>query len=94
MNKLSLLSAYDVQQSVATYLRQKRKEKKLSRKALAERCLVPEATIKKFETTGQISLRQLLMIWQIVADLKPFHDLTKPAAKPMPKSIAEVLAND
>ncbi|TNH04032.1 helix-turn-helix transcriptional regulator, partial [Pasteurellaceae bacterium Phil31] len=71
MNKLSLLSAYDVQQSFATYLRQKRKEKKLSRKALAERCLVPEATIKKFETTGQISLRQLLMIWQIVADLEP-----------------------
>lgn len=93
MNKLSLHSAFDIQQSFANYLRQKRKNKKLSRKALAQRCLVPEATIKKFETTGQISLRQLLMIWQILDDLDRLHQLTKPI-KPMPKTIDEVLLDN
>ncbi len=91
--KLSLYSAFDIQQLFAQHLRQKRKEKKLSRKALAERSLVPEATIKKFETSGLISMRQFLMLWQILDDLNRLQALTKPE-KPMPKSIAEVLAMD
>ncbi|MCK3656972.1 transcriptional regulator [Pasteurellaceae bacterium Macca] len=88
--KLSLYSSYDIQQLLAQYLREKRKARGFSRKVLAERCLVPEATIRKFEETGQISLRQLLMIWQILDDLTRFQALTK-TESPLPKSIAEVL---
>jgi len=57
MPLLSLLSADDVQQQLAQAVRDKRKLLKLSRNALAERSTVPSSTIKKFETTAQISLR-------------------------------------
>ena len=53
---LTLNSAYDVQQSLAEAVRIRRKQKKWSRQELAERSGVPAATIKHFESTGQISL--------------------------------------
>ena len=88
--KLSLLSAADVQRSLSDWLREQRKARKLSRQALAERSTVPAATIKKFETTGQISLRQFLLLWQTLDDLKRMHDLTV-ESKSTPASIDEVL---
>lgn len=88
--KLSLLSAADVQRSLGDWLRLQRKARKLSRQALAERSTVPAATIKKFETTGQISLRQFLLLWQTLDDLKRMHDLTV-ESKSTPASIDEVL---
>ncbi|WP_419149683.1 helix-turn-helix domain-containing protein, partial [Pseudoalteromonas 'SMAR'] len=51
----TLLDDTDVSQAYAAYLRELRKQAKLSRSALAERSCVPAATIKKFELTGQIS---------------------------------------
>jgi hypothetical protein len=42
---------------------------KLSRPALSKKSTVPVATIKKFETPGQISLRQFLLLWQCVDSL-------------------------
>lgn len=91
--KLQLHSSYDIQLAMAQYLRYKRKEKKLSRRRLAEISLVPEATIKKFELTGQISLRQLLLLWQILDDLDRLYALTHPEP-PMPTSIEEVLRDN
>ena len=95
MNELLLLlSSYDVQQSLAKHLRNQRRAHKLSRKDLAQRSTVPESTIKKFETTGQISLRQFLLLWQSLDDLIRLHLLTKPAldTPTQPKSIDEVLS--
>ncbi|SFG86208.1 hypothetical protein SAMN05216175_11633 [Neptunomonas qingdaonensis] len=94
MNDLLLLSSSNVQQSFATYLLAQRKASKLSRSALAQRSTVPESTIKKFETTGQISLRQFLLLWQSLDDLARLQQLTKPASSlpSLPKSIDEVLA--
>ena len=46
MNRLSLLTATDVQQKLAVTIREKRKQQKLSRRVLAERSAVPEPTIK------------------------------------------------
>lgn len=90
---LSLLSASDVQQQLAETVRCKRKRMKLSRDALAERSTVPAATIKKFETTGQISLRQFILLWQCVDRLDNLVTLvtlvTQP--EPDPRSIEEVL---
>lgn len=94
---LSLLSVTDVQLGLREHIKQQRKTLKLSREALAERSTVPASTIKKFETTGQISLRQFLLLWQSVDELSNLHKLTqielKPKAK-MPTSIDEVLNAD
>ncbi len=94
---LSLLSVTDVQLALREHIKQQRKTLKLSREALAERSTVPASTIKKFETTGQISLRQFLLLWQSVDELSNLHKLTqielKSKAK-MPTSIDEVLNAD
>lgn len=94
-NTLSLLSASEIQKSFAIYLKQQRKIKKLSRSVLAERSTVPMTTIKKFETTGKISLRQLLLLWQSLDDLNRLHALLNPVEvkASLPKTIDEVLGS-
>ena len=97
MNKLSLLSAADVQTSMREWLMVNRKALKLSREKLAVRSTVPAATIKKFETTGQISFRQFLMLWQSLDNLERLNSLTKNTSNNTlklnhpPQSINEVL---
>jgi predicted transcriptional regulator len=79
------------------HIKLQRKNLKLSREALAERSTVPASTIKKFETTGQISLRQFLLLWQSVDELSSLHQLTQTKQKSqtkMPTSIDEVLNAD
>ena len=90
MPRFLLLDDTDVQQAFAAHLRRLREQAKLSRAALAQRSNVPAPTIKKFELTGQISLRQLLLLWQSLDDLARLYALTQPdalAAK-QPSSIA------
>ncbi|AZT82343.1 XRE family transcriptional regulator [Marinobacter sp. NP-4(2019)] len=89
---LSLISPADVQQRLAKALRERREAQRLSRRALSERSTVPEPTIKRFETTGDISLRQFLILWSCVDDLKRLDELTRPATS-FPKSIDEVLSS-
>lgn len=90
---LSLLSGGDVQEALARYVQQRRKALKWSRAALAERSTVPAPTIKKFETTGQISLRQFLLLWQSVDELQRIQGLTLDAdQKPAPQTLDEVLS--
>ncbi|MEP5233067.1 helix-turn-helix domain-containing protein [Alcanivorax sp. VBW004] len=93
---VALLDDADVQQAFATHLRRLRKQAKLSRDALAARSGVPASTIKKFELTGQISFRQLLLLWQSLDDLRRLYALTRrsPEQSEMPSSIAEVLSDD
>jgi len=88
--KLFLYSAHDVQTHLAESIQQRRKALRLSRQALAERSLVPASTIKKFETTGQISLGQFLLLWQSVDDLARIEQLCQPV-ETAPLSIDEVL---
>ena len=90
MTLLTLLTAHDVQQQLAQAVRQKRKKMKLSRNALAERSTVPASTIKKFETTSQISLRQFILLWQCVDSLENLAKLYQPG-ETKPGSIDEVL---
>ncbi len=90
MPLLSLLTATDTQLALAHAIQVKRKQLKWSRQALAERSTVPAATIKKFETSGQISLRQFLLLWQCVDRLEAVMALTKVSA-PTPRTLAEVL---
>ncbi|MCK5912736.1 MAG: hypothetical protein KAG12_02585 [Desulfuromusa sp.] len=87
---LSLYTTADVQQLLADNLRQKRKVMKLSRQALADRSTVPASTIKKFEMSGQISLRQFLLLWQCVDSLSTIVQLLdEPTLQP--RTIDEVL---
>lgn len=92
MTLLSLLSATDVQQQLSKTIQKKRKALKLSRDDLAQRSTVPASTIKRFETTGQISLRQFILLWQSVDDLTALMALTKEQPAP-PKTIEEVLGS-
>jgi len=93
MNTSSLLTEVDVQQQFAVYLRKLREKAKLSRNTLSERSTVPAPTIKKFELTGKISFRQLLLLWQSLDDLSRLYQLTqeRQADNLMPTSIDEVL---
>lgn len=90
MTLLSLFSANDVQKNLAQTIRRKRREVKLSRQALAERSTVPATTIKKFETSGQISLRQFILLWQSLDSLERLNELTR-IQPDQPRSIEEVL---
>ena len=90
MSQLSFLTANDVQQQLALAVRTRRKQIKLSRDALAKKSTVPSSTIKKFETTGQISLRQFILLWQCVDSLDSLLNLGKEEPY-QPSSIDEVL---
>ncbi len=51
-------------------------------------------TIKKFELTGQISFRQLLLLWQSLDDLKRLYELTLIQQSSVPTTIDEVLNDE
>ena len=92
MDRLSLLTPSDMQHRFAAAVRRSRRERKLSRQTLARLSTVPASTIKRFETTGQISLRQFLLLWQCVDRLDRLAELCEPPPR-MPTSIDEVLAS-
>ena len=89
--KLSLTTPADVQQQLAHALKRQRREMDLSRAELARLSTVPAPTLKRFETTGEISLRQFILLWHCVDDLDRLAALGSPAERP-PRSIDEVLA--
>tara|TARA_Y100001934_G_C12387095_1_gene797146 strand:+ start:15307 stop:15621 length:315 start_codon:yes stop_codon:yes gene_type:complete len=75
MLKLNIVDDKDVQRAFAKHIRTLRKKAKYSRAALADRSTVPASTIKKFELTGQISFRQLLLLWQSLDDLSRLYEV-------------------
>jgi len=93
MSKLSLLSTADVQTNMCQWLKAQRKAANLSREKLAQLSTVPASTIKKFENTSQISLRQFLQLWQSLDELARLNNLTKQSLQiaKAPQSIEEVL---
>ncbi|WP_242688671.1 helix-turn-helix domain-containing protein [Photorhabdus tasmaniensis] len=86
---LSLNTPYDTQIALKTYLKKVRKNRKLPVEALAQHSGVPNSTIRKFEATGNISLRQFLMLYDALCNLNDIHQITK--IKHHPQSIEEVL---
>ena len=88
---MRFFTSSDIQMEIARYLRSQRRAQKLSRDALAERSTVPAPTIKRFELTGEISFRQLCLLWETLDDLGRLKALCD--VETMPKSIEEVLAD-
>lgn len=86
---LTLHTAYDVQLSMRDFLIQKRKQQRFTVEALSTRSGVPYGTIRKFESTGNISFRQFLMLCEALGKIDEMLALTK--EETMPKSIEEVL---
>lgn len=89
--KLTLASPSDVQAELARALRKRREARKLSRRQLSERSSVPEPTIKRFESTGEISLRQFLLLWNCLDDISRLQVLTQPESR-APKTLQDVLS--
>ena len=87
---ISISTPYDSQQELASSLRMRRKGRRHSRREASVRSGVPEATIRRFETTGEISLRQLLMLCEVYGDLSAARTLfPRPAAQTMDELIAQ-----
>lgn len=67
-NILSLLESFvldnpdEISKDIAKDFRKRRIEKAISQKAMAEKSNVPLATLRRFESTGQISLRSLVAL--------------------------------
>ncbi len=95
MLTLNIVDDKDVQLAFAKHLRMLRKKAKYSRAALADRSTVPAPTIKKFELTGQISFRQLLLLWQSLDDLSRLYEVVSSQSiatqEQQPRTIEEVL---
>lgn len=58
----ALYAPGELGRQIAENARALRLARNLSRRSLAERSGVPEPTIKRFETTGRISLESLLLL--------------------------------
>ncbi len=91
---LNFLTETDVRLNLAAHLKGLRKQAKMSRESMAEKSTVPASTLKKFETTGQISLRQFLLLWQSLEDLTQINNLTQKTKISAPKTIEEVLNSE
>lgn len=65
----------DVAKELASRFKSLRNKVKLSRRELAERSGVPESSIKRFETTGNVSLLSLLKVSQTLKRIEDFDQL-------------------
>ncbi len=88
---LQLNTAFDTQLDLKRHMKQRRKAHKLSVEALAEKSGVPYGTIRKFESTGNISLRQFLMLVEALGELNKLREFLKQEENP--KTIEGVLNN-
>jgi len=88
---LSLLSPFDMQLELSHFVKATRQAKGYSVQAFSEKTGVPNSTIRKFENTGEISLRQFLMLYAAVSKLTDLQQLTQKID--IPSNIDEVIKN-
>lgn len=85
------MSPFDVQLELSQFVKKNRKNIGLSVKSLSKKSGVPDSTIRKFEKTGEISLRQFLILYGEIGTLSDIQQLTKKANTP--RSLDEVINN-
>lgn len=88
---LSLYTATDIQAELASAIKQARNTKGWSVAYLSELSGVPNSTIRKFENTGNISLRQFLMLCEALDKLEAVLTMAQSSDEAMPTSIDAVL---
>lgn len=92
----ALYTPWDLQDALREFLLERRKILKKSRRSLAEQSGIPAPTIRRFEETGEISLRQFCVLWCTLSDDIAFISFINSlrTSKTMPKTMNEVLEND
>ena len=75
---LSLITPTDAQQQLAEAFKAVRLKRNHSRATAASLSGVPESTLKKFEGTGEISLRKCLQLCHVYGDLSTTAALFTP----------------
>lgn len=78
----------EIQQAIAENERKRRREMKLTQQQLSEKADVSLGSLKRFETTGEISLRSLLKIAMVLGQEDAFLGLFE---KKQYQSIQEVI---
>ena len=71
------LTEQSVVNGIVERVKKKRKQMKLSQKQLSQKSGVTYASIRRFETTGEISLSSLLKIAHALDALKDFENIFK-----------------
>ena len=74
---VNTLTEQSVVNGIVERAKKKRKQMKISQKELSQKSGVAYASIRRFETTGEISLTSLLKIAHALDALKDFENLFK-----------------
>ena len=74
---VNTLTEQSVVNGIVERAKKKRKQMKISQKELSKKSGVTYASIRRFETTGEISLTSLLKIAHALDALKDFENLFK-----------------
>lgn len=92
----ALYTPWDLQDALRDFLLERRKVLKKSRRSLAEQSGVPAPTIRRFEETGEISLRQFCVLWCTLSDENAFITFINSlrTRRCLPKTMKEVLEDD
>jgi transcriptional regulator with XRE-family HTH domain len=72
---VNVLTVEKTQCDLVNRVRERRKEMGLTQRELAKRSFVSYASIRRFETTGDISFRSLLEIGRVLNCLNDFYEL-------------------
>lgn len=72
-----VLTEQSIKRDMVKKFKQRRKEYGVTQKELSQRSGVSYASIRRFETTGEISLSALLRISSVIDCLRDFNDLYK-----------------
>ena len=88
---ISVNTPSETQANLGLQLKTRRKWSNHSRAEAARLSGVPTPTIRRFEDSGEISLRQFLMLCHAYGDLSLFdHVFPQPAAKSIDELVAAV----
>ena len=74
---VNTLTEQSIVNGLVERVKKKRKQMKLSQRRLSEKSGVTYASVRRFETTGEISLSSLLKIAHALDSLKDFDELFK-----------------
>ncbi len=91
MISVKIKTPYELSQEIAKKSKDKRLSLNLSQQTLSVRSGVSYGTLKKFESSGQISLKSLLKIALVLDELENFEHLFAKNTEDLSSSLDELL---